>query len=107
MATSRDPRDALVFQFVADVLRHTMDCLTEAAHQQALQAFCDTLVPWTDPADLQLLVGQAFTLLEQVTFDTYEASEDETVAVVLSAPGEAVFRAWLRQRGLHPFQSSS
>jgi hypothetical protein len=50
MADAPAPHHALVMQFVAALLRRTLDCPTVKAHQQALQGFLDDLTPWMSPA---------------------------------------------------------
>jgi hypothetical protein len=107
MADHPAPDHPLVVQFVGAVLQRTVDCPTPEAHQQALQAFLDALTPWISPADDATLLGQPFTLFDQVVFTPHGAGDDEEIAVAFSAAGEAVFRAWLRQRGLDPWLSSS
>jgi hypothetical protein len=106
MARDPSPHHALVCQFVAAVLQRTLDCPTQEAHQQALHGFLDDLTPWISPTDLPLLLGQPFTLFDHVAFTPHD-EDDEDIAVALSPQGEAVFRAWLRQRGLDPLMSSS
>jgi hypothetical protein len=107
MAAEPAPHDALVCQFIAAVLQRTLDCPTPEAHQQALQAFLDDLMPWLSPGDVPRLLGPPFTLLAHVAFTPTTYGDDEDVAVVLSPQGAAVFRAWLRQRGLDPWRSRS
>jgi hypothetical protein len=107
MATDRAPHHTRIFHFVGALFQRTLDCPTAEAYQQALQGFLDDLTPWISPPDLPLLLEQSFTLFDQVTFTPHEADDDEDVAVALSPQGEAVFRAWLRQRGLDPWMSSS
>ena len=79
---------------------------TVEAHQQALQGFLDDLAPWMSPAEIPTLVQQPFALFDHLAF-TPRGDEDENVVVALSPAGAAVFRAWLRQRGLDPLVCSS
>lgn len=106
MAADQAPSHALVFQFVAALLQCTLGCPTVEAHQQALQGFLDDLTPWISPAEIPTLVQQPFALFDHLAF-TPRGDEDENVVVALSPAGAAVFRAWLRQRGLDPLMCSS
>ena len=107
MAEAPVPHHALVMQFVAALLQRTLGCPSVAAHQHALQGFLDDLTPWRRPADLPTLLGQPFTLFDHLAFTPNGDGDDEDVQVALSAGGEVVFRAWLRQRGLDPLVCSS
>jgi hypothetical protein len=91
--SSEHPSD-LVVQFLADLMRATLDHHNHAAFQRALQAYCDTLRPWLEPSDSPPNPRAIFSLLEGCTFD----ETGDTVAVVLSPEAEAVFRAWLRRK---------
>jgi hypothetical protein len=106
MAHAPAPHHALVMQFVATLLQRTLGCLTDEAHQQALQGFLDELTPWISPAELPTLVQKPFTIFNGLAF-TPRGEDDEDVWVALSPGGEVVFRAWLRQRGLDPLVCSS
>ena len=59
-----------------------------------------------EPAGQLPLVQQPFALFDHLAF-TPRGDEDENVVVALSPAGAAVFRAWLRQRGLDPLVCSS
>jgi hypothetical protein len=106
MAADQAPSHVLVVQFVAALLQRTLGCLTDEAHQHALQSFLDDLTPWISPADLPTLLEQPFTVFDHLAF-TPRGDGDEDVSVALSPGGEIVFRAWLRQRGLDPLVCSS
>jgi hypothetical protein len=106
MADAPAPHHALVRQFTAALLQRTLSCSTVEAHQQALQGFLDDLMPWITPVELPTLLEQPFTLFDHLAF-TPRGDDDENVWVALSAGGEIVFRAWLRQRGLAPLVCSS
>ncbi len=107
MADAHAPHHTLVFQCVGALLQRTLTCPTPAAHQQALHGFLDDLTPWLRPADLPMLLGQPFTLFDHLALTPNDVEGDEDVSVALSAAGEALFRAWLRQRGLDPAVCSS
>ncbi len=107
MTPETTPSHSLVFEFIGDVLRRTIDAPTAAAHRQALQAFLAELSPWLSPLDLPVLVGQPFTLFEACDFTPTADGTDESVAVVLSPQGAVLLRAWLRRRGVDPIVCSS
>jgi hypothetical protein len=107
MAADQAPSHVLVMQFVAALLQRTLGCLTDEAHQQALQGFLDDLTPWINPVELPTLLGQPFMLFDHLAFTPNGDGDDEDVQVALSPGGEVVFRAWLRQRGLDPLVCSS
>jgi len=107
MADAHAPHHTLVFQFVGALLQRTLTCPTAAAHQQALHGFLDDLTPWLSPADLPMLLGQPFTLFDHLAFTPNGVDGGEDVSVALSAAGEVLFRAWLRQRGVDPILCSS
>ena len=46
---SKDPSRKLVMRFLADLLDRTMDITDDDAHQRAVQAFVDELLPWFPP----------------------------------------------------------
>ncbi len=77
MADAPAPQHTLVFQFVAALLKRTLDCPTVEAHQQALQGFLEDLTPWLSPADLPLLLGQPFTLFDYLAFTPNGDGDDE------------------------------
>jgi len=106
MAADQAPSHVLVVQFVAALLQRTLGCLTDEAHEQALQGFLDDLTPWISPAELPTLLEQPFALFDHLAF-TPRDDDDQDVWVALSPGGEIVFRAWLRQRGLDPLVCSS
>ena len=107
MAHAPAPQHALVMQFVAALLQRTLGCLTDEAHQQALQGFLDDLTPWVSPVDLQTLGQQPFTVFDHLAFTPHGDGDDDHVSVALSSGGAIMFRAWLRQRGLDPLVCSS
>ena len=107
MASQAPYRDILVVRFLGDLLQHTLDAPTEAAHQQALQGFLEDLSPWVLPDELPTLLGPAFTLFDACDFTPTADGTDENMAVVLSPQGEVIFRAWLRRRGVDPVLCSS
>lgn len=90
----------LLRQFIGDLLHHTLDCPTAAAHQQALQAFLDALSPWVLPHELPTLLGSAFQLFAAYEWTPTADGTDANIAVALSPQGEVIFRAWLRRRGV-------
>src|SRR6266849_9810203 len=99
MAEDRAPHHLFLVQFLGALLRRTLDCPTVEAHQQALQGFLDDLAPWLSPADLPTILRQPFTLFDHLAFTPHGEDGGEDVWVALSTEGQAVFRAWLRQRG--------
>ncbi len=97
-----DPLQELVGQFVAELFKHTADMPTDEAHREALQAFCDTLIPWVEPLDAPPNSSGVFTL-----FENFQVGEEDTVSIAFTLEGVAFFRAWLRSRGLDPALWSS
>jgi hypothetical protein len=91
---SSDPPSDLVMQFLADLMRATLDHHDHAAFQRALQSYCDHLRPWLEPSDGPPNPRALFSLLESCTFD----ETGDNVAIVLSPEAEAFFRAWLRRK---------
>jgi hypothetical protein len=107
MTDAHAPHHPLVLPFVGALLQRTLHCPTAAAHQQALHGFLDDLTPWLSPADLPTRLEQLCTLFDHLAFMPNGDGDDEDVSVALSPAGEALFRAWLRQRGLDPMICSS
>jgi len=94
--TSAGPYQDLVVQFLADLMMATTDVPTPQAFQHVVQAFCDALKPWLDPADGPPHPRVVFPILEDCTFD----EEAERVSVRFSREGEALFRAWVRRHAV-------
>lgn len=46
------PFHDLAIQFVGELCKCTIDAPTEEAHREALQAFCNALLPWVDPSEV-------------------------------------------------------
>jgi hypothetical protein len=90
---SSDPPSDLVVQFLADLMRATIDHHDQAAFQRALQSYCDNLHPWLEPSDGPPNPRTIFSLLESCAFD----ESGEHITVVLAPEAEALFRAWLRR----------
>jgi hypothetical protein len=91
-----DHSSELLVQFLADLLRATLDHHDHAAFQRALQSYCDTLRPWLEPSDSPPNPRAIFSLLAGCTFD----ETGDNVAVVLSqkpkhsfAPGCAAIKS--------------
>jgi len=84
----------LVVQFLAELMRATIDAENQDAFQQALQTYCDSLCLWLEPNDGPPHRRAVFSLLEDCSFD----AAGERVSVVLSPEAEALFRAWLRRK---------
>ena len=83
----------LIVQFLADLMRATLDHHDHAASHHALQSYCDHLRPWLAPSDGPPNPRTLFSLVESCAFD--ESGEHSTV--VLTPEAEALFRAWLRR----------
>jgi hypothetical protein len=96
------PAHQLAVQFVAELFQRTSDAPTAEAHAAALQAFCDELFPWVTPDEQPRSPRPVFTLFEDLRID-----EDEIVWVSFTPEGLALFRAWLRRRGVDPVWCSS
>ena len=88
-----NPQTELVMQFLAELMQATMEHQDQAAFQQALQTYCDTLRPWLEPSDGPPNPRAIFSLLEHCEFD----ESGDQISVILSPEAEALFRAWLRR----------
>ena len=82
MADAPAHHHALVMQFVAALLQHTLGCRTDEAHQQALQGFLDDLTPWINPVELPTLVRQPIALFDHLAFTPRGDDEDVWVRAV-------------------------
>ena len=107
MAAEDARHQTLVCQFVAALLQCTLGCPTPEAHRQAVYGFLAALTPWISLPDRALLRAQPFTLFDHVAWRADGDGQDEVITVALSPQGVVVLRAWLRQRGLDPWLSSS
>jgi len=83
----------LVVQFLAELMRATIDAENQDAFQQALQTYCDSLRPWLEPNDGPPNPRAVFSLLEDYSFD----ATGEQVSIMLSPETGALFNAWLRR----------
>src|SRR5262249_44479139 len=84
----------LAIEFVGELCKYTCDAPTEEAHQAALHAFCNALLPWIDPSDVPHSPHAVCTLLKE-----YHRDHHGTAWVILTQEGLTLFRAWLRSRG--------
>ena len=100
-------RRELAYPCIGEVCKRTLDAPTEAAHRRALHTCLDELSAWISPSDLPTLWRQPFPLFDACHCEPHRDSDDETVWIVLSPGGDALFRAWLRSRGVDPFLCSS
>ena len=94
MYVSPHPFNDLAIQFVDELCKCTINAPTEEAHREALQAFCNALLPWVDPADVPHPSHTVFTLLKD-----YHIDQHGIAWIILTQEGLAFFRAWLRSRG--------
>jgi hypothetical protein len=86
----------LVLEFMAELMTVTHGATTDTAFQRALQGYVEELRPWLNEQDAPRTPRPVFSL-----FTSCEVTEDgETVNVVLSPEGEAVFRAWVRRQAV-------
>jgi hypothetical protein len=92
---SPHPFHDLAIPFVGELLKCTIDAPTEEAHRDALQAFCNALLPWVDPADVPHPPHAALTLLQDYCIDHHGIAW-----IILTQEGLALFRAWLQSRGV-------
>jgi hypothetical protein len=91
---SSHPFHDLAIQFVGELCKDTGDAPTEEAHREALQAFCNALLPWVDPSDVPHQPHAALSLLKD------DHRDHQGIAwVIWTQEGLALFRAWLRSRG--------
>ncbi len=97
---SQSPSQKLVMQFLAELLRRTMGIADHEAHQRAVQAFVDELIPWFPP--------DAPPKVKSRLFDHLDIDErTEIISVAFSPAGHVCFRAWCNRLGLNPLMSSS
>ena len=94
----------LAHEFLVDLLAQTEQTSTEDAYRQALQTFVNALCPWIDPFDLPASPRKVFTLFEDLQLDE---EDGDIVWGVFTPEGSALFRAWLRRRGVDPMVCSS
>jgi hypothetical protein len=86
----------LVLEFMAELMTVTQGATTDTAFQRALQGYVEELRPWLNEQDAPRAPRPVFSL-----FTSCEVTEKgETVNVVLSPEGEAVFRAWVRRQAV-------
>ena len=86
----------LMVEFMAELMTVTQGATTNTAFQRALQGYVEELQPWLNEHDVPRTPRPAFSL-----FTSCEVTENgETVNVVLSPEGEAVFRAWVRRQAV-------
>ncbi len=91
-------RRECVVMFLAELMQATGPPDKQEYFQSALQTYCDSLRPWSEPSDCSSNPREAFSLLEEGAFD----ATGENITVVLSSEAEAFFRAWLqRNKILH------
>ena len=91
---SPHPFHDLAIQFVGELFKGTLDAPTEEAHREALQAFCNALFPWVDPAEVPHHPHAVCTLVKE-----YHRDHHGIAWIILTQEGLALFRAWLRSRG--------
>ena len=89
----QEDNNNLIVQFLADLMRATIEVKNPEDFQRALQTYCDHLKPWLEANDSPPNPRAMFSLLENCTFD----ETGENISVVLSSEAEALFRAWLRR----------
>ena len=89
-------------EFVGELCTCTRDAPTEEAHREALQAFCNVLLPWVDPSEVPHPLHAVLTLLKDYCID-----HQGIAWVILTQEGLALFCAWLRSRGGDPTLGSS
>jgi hypothetical protein len=66
---SPHPFNDLAIEFVGELCKCTRDAPTEEAHREALQAFCNVLLPWVDPSEVPHPLHAALTLLKDYCID--------------------------------------
>jgi hypothetical protein len=92
---SPHPFHDLAIQFVGELCKCTIDAPTEETHREALQAFCNALLLWGDPADVPHHPHTVLTLVK-----AYHRDHHGIAWIVLTQEGLTLFRAWLRSRGV-------
>jgi len=91
---SPHPFHDLAIQFVGELFKGTLDAPTEEAHREALQAFCNALLPRVDPSEVPDPPHALCTLVTE-----YHIDQQGIAWIILTQEGLALFRAWLRSRG--------
>lgn len=89
-------------EFIMHVLKRTRRSPALEVYQYQMQMFLDSLARYLDPADLELISNAPFTIFDDLHFIPNGQGDDEDVYVSLSPQGHAIFRAWLRRRGIDP-----
>ena len=91
---SPHPFNDLAIQFVGELCKCTSNAPTEEAHREALQAFCNALLPWVDPSEVPHPPHALCTLVKE-----YHIDQQGIAWIILTQEGLTLFRAWLRSRG--------
>ena len=76
----------LIVRFLAELMEVTGNPKDQDDFQAALQTYCDSLQPWREPGDGPPNPRDAFSLLENCTFD----ETGEHITVELSPEAEAL-----------------
>ena len=86
----------LVVEFMAEMMTVTQGAATDTAFQRALQGYVEELRPWLNEQDAPSTPRPVLSLFTSCAI----TENGETVNVVLSPEGEAVFRAWVRRQAV-------
>ena len=86
----------LAVEFVAELMQVTHGAATEAAFQQALQAYVDELRPWLRDGDAPETARATFSLFVAAE----EPAQTDDLRIQFSPEGDALFRAWVRRHAV-------
>ena len=93
----------LATQFLAEILDLTSDCPTDDEYRAIMQTFLDGLFPWIEMSDLPHPPATSFTLMHTLCL----SNDGDTLVNAFSPEGLALFRAWLRRRGVEAKRGSA
>ena len=92
---SPHPFHDLAIQFVGEPFKGMLDASTEEARWETVHAFCNALLPWVDPSEVPHPLHVLCTLVKDDHIDPHGIAW-----IILTQEGLALFRAWLRSRGV-------
>jgi hypothetical protein len=103
----RTRHDTLQREFIYHVLKKTVRSPGTKAYLYRMHMWIGSLEPYLDNEGRRILDNATFTIFDELYFIPNGNGDDEEVYVALSPEAAALFRAWLRRRGLDPMHCSS